>query len=89
MTSYPTEHDWLIEFIGLDTDHKLSRRQREALGYLLTTHNTIAWIAGEMCISKQTAKNHCHAVYEKLEVSGRLELMKIVVDKLLYYIRMK
>lgn len=89
MTQTPTEYDWLIELLDVDVDDKLTRRQREALGYLLSTHKTIDWIAWKMSISSQTAKNHCHAVYKAIGVSGRLELLSTVVNRLMYLIRMK
>lgn len=56
---------------------KLTPREHEVL-LLLTKAYENRQIAQTLGISEQTAKNHIHMVYDKLFVSNRLELIRLV-----------
>ena len=52
----------------------LSQRQLEVLALALRG-DTSREIAGSLYISEPTVRNHLHAIYERLQVSGRRELL--------------
>jgi DNA-binding CsgD family transcriptional regulator len=60
----------------------LSQRQLEVLGRALLGE-TSAEIASHLFISEPTVRNHLHAIYERVEVSGRRELLGRFVRSLL------
>ncbi|MBR9856522.1 MAG: response regulator transcription factor [Gammaproteobacteria bacterium] len=65
--------------------NKLTRRERDVYHCITSRGGTsIRKLAEEMHISEHTLRNHLTAIYTKLHVSGRLELMglasKIAVD---------
>jgi DNA-binding NarL/FixJ family response regulator len=55
----------------------LTVREKEILQLILD-----AWenrqIAAHLCVSEQTVKNHIHNLYEKLGVSSRIQLIKVM-----------
>jgi len=55
----------------------LTRREREILD-LITEAYENHQIAAHLGISEQTVKNYVHCLYEKLGVSNRIQLMKVV-----------
>jgi DNA-binding NarL/FixJ family response regulator len=54
----------------------LTTREREVLVLLLEA-KTNGEISETFSVSEQTVKNHVHNLYEKLGVSGRLQLLKL------------
>jgi DNA-binding CsgD family transcriptional regulator len=61
---------------------RLSQRQLEVLGRALLGE-TSAEIASHLFISEPTVRNHLHAIYERVQVSGRRELLGRFVRSLL------
>ena len=53
---------------------QLSERQLEVLSSALLGDSS-AEIAGKLYISQMTVRNHLHAIYERVGVSGRRELL--------------
>jgi DNA-binding NarL/FixJ family response regulator len=71
----------LREDVGYrDTTSRLSRREFEVLCLIARAHSNKG-IADKLHISEGTVKSHLHHVYEKLGVSGRLELILYARDK--------
>ncbi len=60
----------------------LSERQLEVLGSALRGHSS-RQIAGKLFISELTVRNHLHAIYERVGVSGRRELLGRFVQGLI------
>ena len=60
----------------------LSERQLEVLGSALRG-DTSRQIAGKLFISELTVRNHLHAIYERVGVSGRRELLGRFVQGLI------
>jgi LuxR family maltose regulon positive regulatory protein len=58
----------------------LTEREYE-VAKLATRHFSIPQIAKELCISPNTAKSYLKTVYQKLDVSSRPELDKILENK--------
>jgi len=56
---------------------RLTQREREVLGLLVEAKENLQ-IADILGISEQTVKNHVHHLYEKLGVSNRLQLIKVL-----------
>jgi DNA-binding NarL/FixJ family response regulator len=55
----------------------LTAREREIISALLTFDaSSNEKIADHLCISKSTLKNHLTAIYSKLELKNRIELLK-------------
>lgn len=52
-----------------------SRREEEVLG-LLMQDMTAQQIEGTLCVSNSTVKSHTHAVYQKIGVHSRAELIE-------------
>jgi DNA-binding NarL/FixJ family response regulator len=61
----------------------LSPREREVVQLIALGYKNKD-IAEKMFISEQTAKNHLHNIFDKLGVSGRLELALYAIHKGLY-----
>jgi DNA-binding NarL/FixJ family response regulator len=61
--------------------HALSARQREVAELLLSGPRTNQ-IAAHLCISPHTLRDHSKAIFSKLGVQGRAELMALVSDNL-------
>ena len=57
----------------------LTKREREVLDYLTKAYSNKE-IAALMFVSEQTIKNHVSSVYSKLEVTNRMQLMKLVCN---------
>jgi DNA-binding NarL/FixJ family response regulator len=55
----------------------LTRREREILDLVVDAYENHQ-IAAHLGISEQTVKNYVHCLYEKMGVSNRIQLMKIV-----------
>ncbi len=55
-------------------EHGLTRREEEVLA-LLAQDKTAAQIEEALCVSNATVKSHTHAVYQKLGVHSRAELV--------------
>jgi len=55
----------------------LTRREREILDLIVDAYENHQ-IAIHLGISEQTVKNYVHCLYEKLGVSNRIQLMKIM-----------
>jgi len=55
----------------------LTGREREILELVLTARDNRE-IASHLGVSEQTVKNHVHNLYEKLGVSNRLQLIKVM-----------
>lgn len=60
--------------------HQFTVREREVLG-LVYQGMTNPDIADQMCISRNTVKVHLHNIYEKLDVSNRMELIHLVYSQ--------
>ena len=52
-----------------------SRHEEEVLG-LLMQDMTAQQIEGTLCVSNSTVKSHTHAVYQKIDVHSRSELIE-------------
>jgi DNA-binding CsgD family transcriptional regulator len=75
----PSPQEWLraaFESFGL------SERQLEVLGRALRGETSRSMAAG-LYISEATVRNHLHAIYERLGVSGRTELLGRFVQGLI------
>ena len=53
----------------------LPRREEEVLG-LLMQDMTAQQIEGTLCVSNSTVKSHTHAVYQKIGIQSRSELIE-------------
>lgn len=62
---------------ALADEASLTPREREILGYLGRGHG-IAFIAGTLVISESTVRTHVKAIYRKIGVSSREELLERV-----------
>lgn len=58
-------------------EHGLTRREEEVLA-LLAQDKTAAQIEEALCVANATVKSHTHAVYQKLGVHSRAELVALV-----------
>lgn len=58
-------------------EHGLTRREEEVLA-LLAQDKTAAQIEEALCVTNATVKSHTHAVYQKLGVHSRSELVELV-----------
>lgn len=58
-------------------DYRLTRRESEVFGYLARGHSQ-AYIADELGISENTVHTHARNIYEKLGVSSKEGLLKLV-----------
>ena len=56
---------------------KLTQREKEILSLLLEAKENRE-IAEILCVSEQTVKNHIHHLYDKLGVSNRMQLIKVM-----------
>ena len=56
-------------------EYGLTRREEEVLG-LLMQDMTAQHIEGTLCVSNSTVKSHTHAVYQKIGVHSRSELIE-------------
>ncbi|OHD82461.1 MAG: hypothetical protein A3J97_10485 [Spirochaetes bacterium RIFOXYC1_FULL_54_7] len=56
----------------------LSQREEQVVRQLLEGHSR-ALLAQELYISDETAKKHIESIYRKLNVSSRVELLRLVV----------
>jgi DNA-binding NarL/FixJ family response regulator len=68
--------------VGTDPCRGLTRRQLQII-QLLKTGASNKEIARALGISDGTVKVHLHAIYEKLEVTGRSKLVVLLAAKLL------
>lgn len=64
----------------LADEASLTPREREILGYLGRGHG-IAFIAGTLVISESTVRTHVKAIYRKIGVSSREELLERVDEE--------
>lgn len=62
---------------SLEKGRRLTARELEVAAYLLERYD-YATIADELCISKNTLKVHVRRIYQKLQVSGRKEMIEMV-----------
>jgi FixJ family two-component response regulator len=62
----------------LEEQYGLSARQREILERIYTTGRTNRQLASEFCVSPETVKSHIKSAYEKLGVSNRFELTRLI-----------
>lgn len=58
-------------------EHGLTRREEEVLA-LLAQDKTAAQIEEALCVSNATVKSHTHAVYQKLGVHSRADLVEMM-----------
>ncbi len=65
---------WLL----LQERYSLSTRQTEILEGMYATGKTNRELADEFCLSPETIKSHVRAAYEKLGVSNRFELARLI-----------
>lgn len=79
--SLPDQEFSLIQMDTLAELHRLTNREREVfeLAYRGMTNPEIA---EELLISKYTVKRHMHNIFEKLDISTRMELVYLVDHKL-------
>ena len=56
-------------------EYGLTRREEEVLG-LLMQDMTAQQIEDTLCVSNSTVKSHTHAVYQKIDVHSRSELIE-------------
>ncbi|MBI5445003.1 MAG: response regulator transcription factor [Deltaproteobacteria bacterium] len=62
----------------LEEEYGLSARQREILERIYVTGRTNRELADEFCVSPETVKSHIKTAYEKLGVSNRFELARLI-----------
>ena len=67
-----------IEF--LTEKYLLTQRESEVLSAILEGMSIRA-IADNLCLSETTVKKHSHSIYEKLNIAGKSDLFKIVLEK--------
>lgn len=72
-----TEHDLIDRIAAM---HMLTQRERDVF-ILAYEGKTNPEIAEELYISKYTVKRHMHSIFEKLDVSTRIELVHMVKNQ--------
>jgi DNA-binding NarL/FixJ family response regulator len=58
----------------------LTRRELEIMRLVLKNF-TNEQVAEKLCIGAGTVKTHVHSIYEKLGISGRVELARLAQEK--------
>lgn len=69
--------DGLSDIERIFDEKQLTRRERE-VARLAYTGLTNPEIADKLCISQHTVKRHMHSIFEKLNISARIELVHLM-----------
>lgn len=70
---------WALRCSRMAYEHGLTRREEEVMA-LLAQNKTAAQIEEALCVTNATVKSHTHAVYQKLGVHSRAELVELVQE---------
>lgn len=82
MTRLPTQEESLDEAcLRLSRAYGLTRREEDTLR-LLARDCSASEIAQELCVSQPTVKTHTQAVYRKLGVHSRLEVVDLAMGRM-------
>jgi DNA-binding CsgD family transcriptional regulator len=68
------ELEWLSDIESFCTEYSLTLREREILNYIIQGYS-IDRICTEACIAQGTVKSHTHNIYQKLNISNRIQLL--------------
>lgn len=66
--------EWLGDTDSFSEAYALTVREREILGYIIKGYS-IDQICSEACIAQGTVKSHTHNIYQKLNISNRIQLL--------------
>ena len=72
-----SEDDSLSDIERIFDEKQLTKRERE-VARLAYTGLTNPEIADKLCISQHTVKRHMHSIFEKLNISARIELVHLM-----------
>lgn len=73
----PWSDSALAACVGLANRFELTPREAEVLGYLARGRN-VTFISDKLVVSSNTVRAHCKAIYRKLGVHSRQELLSVV-----------